>query len=175
MLFYFHYEGMINRLWKGWQHNNDTVGSAASFGSLVKWQLQKSSRPPLLVHIKCIQLQFLSPCCWGSYTSNTTRISHYLWDRKLMLEIWRCISREKNYHKIQSMCETYFSRYFHSSRRRLDILDARIVLKHFSFTVMALISSTDTARSLISCTSVFLKDSNTEFVFWLFTCLYCLG
>lgn len=84
-----------------------------------------------------------------------------------MLEIWRHISREKNYHKIQSMCGSYFPRCFHSSRCRPDIPDARMVLEHFSFMVMAWVSSTDVARSLISCTNVFFKDSDRIWYFFL--------
>lgn len=38
---------------------------------------------------------------------NTTKISQFPQDRKLMLEIWRYISGEKSYQKIQSMCKLF--------------------------------------------------------------------
>lgn len=107
----------------------------------------------------------LSSSCWGS--------DQFPWERKLMLEIWRKVFREKNCHKIQSMYESSFSRYFHRSLLEADstFLMQGLVLEHFSFMAMAKISSAGMARSLITYTNAFFKDSDI----CSFTSPHCLG
>lgn len=74
-------------------------------------------------------------------------------------------SKKKKSHKVQSMRESCFSRYFHRSHSE------GLVLEHFSFMAMAQISSAYTARSKIIYTNAFFKDSDICF----FTSPHCLG
>lgn len=84
----------------------------------------------------------------------------------------KSLQRKKS-HKIQSMHESSFSRYFQRSLLEADLifLMQGLVLEHFSFMAMAQISSADMPRSLIIYTNVFFKYSDI----CSFTSPHCFG